>query len=228
MPAQPVRGGMRHMILGGGVMAFRPELAALAMQLIEIWSFANATILSIATKLLDSQPDVVMALLLGVTNHNARREAIAKAAEKRLSRNDFLLFKLAIERTGPSENKRHAFAHHIWGYSPEKPESLLLIDTENFVTRLADVEALEKTAPEQVSAFAGDVSKLRPYEWKKRDFEEAIQDAMQARIVIDQLYRFVAAVLSSPKGVADSMREQLLKDPVIRQRFDTESKPQLG
>lgn len=237
MPAQPLSNARRDLLdtfswqdilYSQEALGAQPELAGLAMRVIGIWSQGSALLLGMATKLLESQHAIVMAMLLAIDNHKARRDAIFAAAEKRLEKSDYLLFCAAMGSTKASEDVRHSFAHYLWFYSRQYlPDSLLLVDPKYFATYGAGMEAALTTPPFNLDDYmkTARVDFGQIYEWKRENFNEAIRDAERALVTMQNLFLLVARYHSKDQSPADPIRQQLLADPEIARRFQKLSRP---
>jgi hypothetical protein len=118
----------------GPVIQQRPQLAALVMQVIGLWSAIDGMFNGMLADFLKLDIYVAMKMLQSIDNISLRRQLVRIAAEQTFSPEDFQLFTATVKTTKASETRRHAFAHHIWAVpnGDEHPNTLLLIDPKDF------------------------------------------------------------------------------------------------
>lgn len=175
----------------------RPELAALIMQVIGIWSSIDTWLARVLCGLLKSDFRQVIAMYNEIVSSNTRDDMLIAAAEISLEKDQELLslIKLAIRRIKTSSrNKRHSFAHHLWVICPELEDAVCLIDPNNFTQYHASVFEYEKTPQlrgllenafpvEEPSINYDDVDV-----YKKADLEREIEAARKALEIVLRIY----------------------------------------
>lgn len=141
-------------------MSKRPTLAAKVAETIGIWAAIDSEILSIATAILDTDYIAVSAMLGALTSSEVKAAALLAAASEVLCANDLALFKKVREITKASRNRRNEFAHHIWIYSDDLPDALLLVD------------------PKYISSFSAR---------RKRAFEDLFQHMARRQVTFEEI-----------------------------------------
>jgi hypothetical protein len=142
----------------------------------------------ILVDVLRADPKTAIAMYHAVQSLEARRYMLIAAANARLPKNDQILFEAVIKAIRPSRRVRHAFAHHIWGVSPDLPDDLLLIDPEDLLRFDADAAELNEKmrhAPEKATLTRLDTSKIAV--WRKDALERAVKDAGNALDTVSEL-----------------------------------------
>lgn len=128
-PLSRVRRNAR-LIVTPAALSHRPELAALAMQVIAQWADIDGDFAGILSLMLKTDVAVGTAMYLALVGGGTRRAALAAAAGKALAPADLELF-YGVERAiKPSRDRRNEFAHHAWAYADELPDALLLLPAE--------------------------------------------------------------------------------------------------
>lgn len=224
MPARPLgrKKGVSDLAFGPGAVWERPTLARHVMSVIAAWSSAESHFLRIGAKLLTGRPDVAMAMLLSIESQATQRNVIRATARQVLREQDFNLLNAVCEAASPSRRVRHGFAHHVWGTSPQLLDDLLLLDPKQHSTSLA---AYEKWVHEkgrtgvQAEPESGAIDRSQIFRWNEKDLSEAHRDALRSSNNFILLGAMVASEFSGP--LSDTIRQQLLMDPKIRDQFQT-------
>jgi len=121
----------------------RPQLAILAAQIIADFTQAEAQLLATVSAFLKQDFRVVAEMVLAVNNPRARREAILAAARYTLGKEDYGLVKGAMKIFNVCRDHRNHWAHDIWGWSPELPDALLLMEAAYFHQFDAEIKEAE-------------------------------------------------------------------------------------
>jgi hypothetical protein len=210
----------------GPVIHERPALAALVMQVIGLWSAIDATINGLLADFLKLDILVATKMLQAVENMSTRRVIIRTAAQHVLPVSDFDLFTATLKTTRASETRRHAFAHHVWGI-PTLPvetyaNTLLLIDPKLMNRSKSEIKGAKaiKTLIDPSHPVTGHNWIKEIYLFTERDLHEDVQAADRAYKVISWLQ---AITPGADREARDSIRAELLKEPLIRQEIDNQS-----
>lgn len=186
----------------------RPRLAPLAMQVIEIWATAEATIAGIVTEIVGSEPDVAVAMLQAVDSQAVQRDMVLAAAKQVLKADDYRLFDVAFSTINASRKVRHRFVHHMWGYSSSLPDALALVDPKYYNRHSAEQK---KALKENKTPPLLDLSQV--YIWKQRHFEEEIKSAERALYVVQSLQDIALWKHGWQRG--KQLRKRLTYEPLI-------------
>lgn len=129
-PLSRVRSKADFFIAGADSLAARPELALEAMKIIGVSSFIGYQESFILTHLLKADPIPGMAMYEALSGAEARRSALDAAAKSVLRKDDYAVFRAAMNAISPSRSIRNRHAHHLWGHTPALQDALLLIDPQ--------------------------------------------------------------------------------------------------
>jgi hypothetical protein len=124
------------MKIGPHALANRPALAVQVMSVLGEWAHIDATFSAILTTFLKADFIVVNAMMEALKSGTSRNAAFLGAAQSGLPERDFNLVQAVIKASKASRNRRNEFAHHIWAFSDELPDALLLIDPTQIMTEL--------------------------------------------------------------------------------------------
>ncbi len=200
-----------------------PHHASLIMRVVTIWSNADALLSQTAARFLDADYAVVMAMFQALASAEARRDALLAAANERLSKDDYNLFRAVLRVVRPSRQRRNDFVHHLWGTSAELPDAMLLAEPKVVIqqplTRLA-IDTRNAIAGKPRSLNILEVDKAQVFVYREKDLVEDGDIADQAWGYIFDLYFFLGfLMLESPSPLPDTMRDELLSQPPIQQQF---------
>ncbi len=132
------------------VSRMSPKIAALGMQVISAWSYVQMEQVLAVTHMLKADYAVMASVFESLTG--ARRIALRAAAQKALSSEDFKLYEQVGNSLDTAARHRDRFAHWLWMYSPDIPDSLLLQDPSHF-----------SNAEISYSQFRADLNKVGPF-----------------------------------------------------------------
>ncbi len=191
--------------------AQEPELAAGVMEVLATWSEIEWQLLVTTATFLEADLLVVASMLAAITSSDGQRAATLAAARIALNDDDFLLFRAVRKFIEPVRTRRHEYAHHIWGYVPELPGALVLLDPKyaqlehaKFETRLRSKEPRTGKPP---------IDPSRYMVFRKGDIQADIHAAREAHAVVrDMRTLFIGG---SPR--AEQRRQRLLDRPRLQQ-----------
>jgi hypothetical protein len=241
-------------------LATIPHLTALPMAVIAIWGAIDGNlakmlshILSNAEKTADANDcrrdnpasdfAIVVAMLHALKSQEAQHSAILGAAEKALSLDDYLLLKAVWKVTRASRDRRHEYAHHLWGI-PNIPEAIALLDPRDGLNELV---AFEKRMEEYIiymdqirnsdtvnvyynTSYPQPLPPAAPSEntdysnvkcFRKQDLEQDLREAEQALRWFLDLQRALFGPSLQAKAEA---RQRLLAAPQIAQALQPRCK----
>jgi hypothetical protein len=150
-----------------------------------------------------------MAMLNAVTSASAQMDMIEAAGGAKLFDPDLEIFEAVIKAARGAAKKRNAIAHHIWAYSEELPDALLLIEPEGQSDLSVRVqEAMYSTAKTTRLALRPDIEWISVY--RENDFRQTIDElktlAECAQLLILYLHRTTAH---------DQIYRKLCREPLI-------------
>jgi hypothetical protein len=115
-------------------LATVPHLTALPMAVIAIWGAIDGNLAKMLSHIVGSDFAIVVAMLHALRNQDSQRSAIFGAAEKALPSDDYSLLKAVDKVTKASRDRRHEYAHHLWGI-PNIPDALALLNPRDGLPR---------------------------------------------------------------------------------------------
>jgi hypothetical protein len=119
------------MIHGIGVRLFieqRPKLAPYAMEVIAGWSSVEASLVQIFMRLVGGNKADAAVMYLALDGDGPKRAVFKALAEQKFSGHKQEIFKSLMKRVSSIGLERNKIAHWTWGYSPNLPDALLLVD----------------------------------------------------------------------------------------------------
>ena len=114
---------------GDRTLARRGALAVLAMEAIASWSNVEAFMLSFFVTLLGGET-LASTVYLALDGSGPKMAAIRAAASAALGATPerLSLFRALLDIAKTNQKARDKLAHWTWGYSPQLPDALLLVD----------------------------------------------------------------------------------------------------
>jgi hypothetical protein len=130
-------------------MAGRPKVAVLMAECIAKWADIETMLGILLTLLLDTDAKATLAMYSALESRAPQLRMLEAAAESKLSEEHFDLFAvLLLQHLKPAMRERDKLAHWCWGYSPELPEALLLLEPDE--KTIMHMDALDPPAPAKI------------------------------------------------------------------------------
>jgi hypothetical protein len=217
------------------------------MAVIAIWGAIDGSLAKMLSHIVASDFAIVVAMLHALKSQEAQHSAILGAAAKALSLDDSLLLNAVWKVTRASRDRRHEYAHHLWGI-PNIPEALALLNPRDGLNELvAFEERMEewkkhmdqirntdtvevyyntnypRSLPPSPPSESHDYSNVKCF--RKQDLQYDLREAEQARLWFLDLQR--ALFGPSPQAKAEA-RQQLLAAPQIAQALQPRCKEKCG
>ena len=204
-------------------MEKRPKLAGLVMRVINIWSYTDHSLATLATNFLKADFETVTAMLQALTGVEARRAAISAAAQSTLSADDFNLFTAVMKVIRPSRKRRNDFAHFLWGILPDEPNMLLLLNPKY----LAQYDAESRSWSRDFMAYPTraerseipprpEIDLMNVFVYRKQDLLEDVDHATTAHGLVFSLH----FALSPGHPAAEHVRTELCSQPQVQQALE--------
>ncbi|WP_223496354.1 hypothetical protein [Pseudomonas sp. A-RE-26] len=175
----------------------RPDLAALAMEAIASWSNVEAFMLRLFVELFGGKESLATEVFLALNGQSAKDSAIRAAAGFSLKDRPevFQVLNAILAIAGTNEKHRNKLAHHTWGFSPNIPDGLLLVDPRTSL---------------------GKVDKTAIYVWKAADFNSIISENDELCGYGFDLRQILLGHIGNQNG---EIVQALLNKPKIRERL---------
>jgi hypothetical protein len=134
MPPQPLSRVRPNALIMASPDAIvrRPRLAPLIAEIIARWADIEANVGTILSYVLRAEAAPVAAMLNAIVSASAQMDMIHAAGWAKLFDPELETFEAVIKIARAAAKKRNTIAHHVWAYSDDLPEALLLIDPEAY------------------------------------------------------------------------------------------------
>jgi len=222
-----------------------PELTALPMTVIAIWATIDGILAKMLSHLIKSDLGTAVAMFHAIKSQDGQRQAILAAAGKTLASDDFKLFQAVLKASKASRDRRHDFAHHLWGL-PSIPDTLALLDPRDSLRELAEFDErmrewrkqmrpwIERTAMRvhyhlqqnitpPAAPLPPDNSNVQCF--RKQDLLDDVSDAEKALQLFLDLQR---ALFDQSQPAKDEARRRLLAEPQIQRALQPPSSETCG
>jgi hypothetical protein len=177
MPPQPlsnVRSNAKAQV-SQKALELRPALAPYIAGIIAKWALIEAGIGTMLSFILEAEFAATAAMLSTLRSASAQIDAVAAAGRAKLAGRDLDLFEAVIIIARSAAKKRNAVAHHIWAYSDELPDALLLVEPQAYANIYVNVHTRMAT-----KIFDGPLKMHPPAErvlvYREKDFIEIIEE----------------------------------------------------
>ena len=178
----------------------KPELAALAMATVNIWSQIEAQTASLFAYSIGSQQLFALKILHTLESASARNAQIRLAIEERLGKEAINLFARIIKSGAASSVARNHFAHHLWGKCEGVPDALLLLDPRYLTEHMAGVlddlfrnlDAINDPNIARAPVRNWDWDKI--YVYRRGDFERLIAESDCVHKALKEFQRMFPAL----------------------------------
>lgn len=193
-------------------MSLRPQLAALVMQTIAVWSAIDHELTVLMTRFLKAEFVVVNDLLNALSGSSARMAALRAVANSSLSADDNLLFLAVMKIVSSARKRRNEFVHGMWATIASLPDALLLVDPKhlaNFEARIAEYQ-VASGAPAPIWPE----DKLMVF--SEGDIRRDLRDARQICSIVGTFKLTFLAPL-----VSVQVRSKLLEEPLVKSALRT-------
>lgn len=196
------------------------------MRVIEIWAFTDSRLAYILAEMLHSDFEAGVGMYLALSGGEGKRAVLFAAARATLPPEDQLLFQAIMKLTKPARDRRNDFAHHIWGYSKDLPDAVMLVDPRYLVdTRVKGRKNTElakeaRAKGEQPVLLPADIDRSKVMVYRKADLEESLAHGNQVFGYVQQFWLMLRKVGAPP----EHRRKMLLSRPPIQQALEHLSK----
>lgn len=199
MPAQPLTSVIPafkafpppacSMGFGGDVFRGRPKFAELVSETIASWAQVEAGLGGVLASLIDVSQGAAITLFEEMKDVRARVRVIKRLAEKKLTEQDSALISASLDVVTSLAQKRHDFAHNIWGFVDLLPDSILLahptITSQAVFSAKKFVEKLQNEKEVKGQPFF-DYRLIHVY--KLKDLEDVCKDMQLANFIVARVY----------------------------------------
>ncbi len=220
-------------------LANKPHLIALPMTVIATWATIDSIIAELLAYLIKSDLAVAVAMFHAIKNQDAQRQAVLAAAEKTLTPDDHKLLSAIWKASKASRDRRHEYAHHLWGIPDNIPDALALMDPKDSLRERVAFEEQMNAWRKQMRRWTATPTTFLHYHqhqsptpppdapnysnvqcFRKSDLDDDVTAAQKA---LQWFLDFRRALFDPSQQVRDEARRRLLAAPQIQQSFQPPS-----
>jgi hypothetical protein len=218
-------------------LATVPHLTTLPMTVMAIWSAIDSILAEMLSYMMKSDFGTAVAMFHALKSQESQRAAILGAAEYALQPDDCRLLHAVWKATKASRDRRHEYAHWLWGI-PDIPDALALLNPRDNLKQMVSFEERMDEYRERMSKWGDRVNAMIVYYhhghpkpmpppapssepdysyvkcFRKKDLEDDVKEAEQARLWFLNLQR---SLFDPSPQVASEARQRLLMEPKIAQ-----------
>jgi hypothetical protein len=114
-------------------LAERPRLAVLFAEAISSWSNVEFFLQNLFVHLFGGNATLATNIYLSLTTRGPKKAALRQAIEAVPDEKVRKLIRVLIRMSETSQGLRDDLAHHVWGFSPELADALLLADPKHLI-----------------------------------------------------------------------------------------------
>jgi hypothetical protein len=211
MPPQPLSRVRPNAIVMASpdAIVLRPKLAPLIAEIIARWADIEANIGSILSYILRAEAAPTAAMLYAIRSSSAQIEMVLAAGSVKLFDPELEIFEAVIQTAKTVAKKRNHIAHHVWAYTTELPEALLLIEPEAYSDMFVELQEAFKLPSAGWTFLHPD--RERTWVYRENDFLQIITDLKTVARCTTFLINYL-----QPKHIArDRMYSTLCSEPSI-------------
>jgi len=212
-----------------------PHITALPMTTIATWATIDNVIAKMLSHLMRSGDFAIgVAMFHAIKSPDGQRQAVLAAAEMALATDDYRLIQAVWKASKASRDRRHEYAHHVWGV-PNIPDALALLDPKDSLRELVSFEERmnewrkemrqwsnptmvlyyhHQQAQRQISPPSESPDYSNVMCFRKADLEGDVKDAQQALLWFLDLQH---ALFGQSQQAKDEARQRLTTAPQIVQ-----------
>jgi hypothetical protein len=170
-----------------------PDLANLVLKTISAYSVADARLAEILAVLLKSEARAVVAMYTQITSSDVKKGMLKAAAAAILEPVPLSILNAVLDALDAPRNRRNDFAHHLWGWSEQLPETLLLIHPKAFTRARAAM--IETKATQKPYTDANMMDRKLIVVYRRADLIESAEAAAHAAHITNSLYHLLGSEL---------------------------------
>jgi hypothetical protein len=200
--------------VGAQALTLVPDFVPQIMRVIAVWSDIDGNFANIFSNMLTMDIEVGTAVYQAFNGREARRIALFTAAEKALPEWQQIVLRTVWKATKASQDQRDWFVHHVWGYSRDLPNALLLMDSNVVVDRNVSMKQRTPIEGNRFLITPKDFDRSKVFVYRKPDFDRAVTQAEAASWLVTLSY-FSLGTFANEQG-----RRQLLTEPQFQQAVE--------
>jgi hypothetical protein len=177
-----------------------------------MWSLVEAGIGTMLSFIMEAEFAATAAMLGSLRSSSAQIDAVAAAGKAKLKGRDLELFEAVIMITRSAAKKRNMVAHHIWAYSSDLPDALLLVDPRAYANIYVDLHTSIATKTLRPTKMHPPAENVLVY--REKDFSE----------IIDELHAVIRCVVFASfhldRKASGDFYDDLCAVPLLAQALD--------
>lgn len=190
------------------------------MGVIAQWAHIDGDFATLFSRFLRAGIEVGTAVYQKFNGLEARRTALFAAAEKALPEWQQIALAAVWKAIKASRDQRDRFAHHVWGYSRQLPDTLLLMHSNVVVDVNISYRTGQTLDGGRILIQPKDFDRSQVFVYRAKDFERATIDALNASRLVNFLYSAISGV-PMLQGHTPLLSEPLFQqavEPLIREK----------
>ena len=191
-----------------------PQFLPRIMGVIAQWAHTDGDFANVFAMTLKADIEVGVAVYQAFNGLEARRTALFAAAKKALPEWQQIALDAVWRATKGSRDQRDRFAHHVWGYSVDLPDALLLMNSSVVVDRNISYRTRLEIKDGRHLVSPKDFDRSQVFVYREKDFDRAYMDALEANRLVTYLYWLV----SNLPMLRDN--KPLLNEPLFRRTVE--------
>jgi len=141
-----------------------PELAALVMHVISIWSHIEGDLAGVLSVMLKTDIRTGTGMYVALDGRRQRATTLEAAAKAALNDDEYNLVKRVMKAISSSVRQRDQFAHQVWAFSEDLKEDALLLLQPKLITEInVGVRQAIVDGMKQLDTGDGSVRYVIPY-----------------------------------------------------------------
>ncbi len=176
------------------------------MAVIAHWSEIEVKTASMLAFVLRAEAAPTMAMIQAIRSASAQMDVIEAAGSVKLTGQHLETFRAVIRLARKAAKKRHPIAHHVWAFSMEMVDAILLVEPSAYQEMFVKLSTSE--AP-----IVGSLDNKRIMVYRERDFLEIIEEMKSVARCID----LATWIVNGRDPVSPKTYEMLSAEPLFQE-----------
>ena len=148
-------------------------------------------------------------MLHAINSASAQISMIRAAGSAKLYDPELEVFEAVMKIAGAAAHKRHPIAHHVWAYSVELPDALLLIEPEAYTDMFVELQEMLKQP--KIGWIILEADKSRTMVYRENDFRQIIEEFTS----VSKCTTYLINYLETNHVARDQMYRLLCSEPLM-------------
>jgi hypothetical protein len=190
-------------------IASRPKLSPLLAEIIARWADIEANLRTILSYVLRAEAAPIAAMLHLINSAHTQMEMILAAGRAKLIDPELETFEAVMKIAGAALKKRNPLVHHLWAYSNELSDALLLVTPEAYSDVFVRLQKARESQPTESIALEADRDRTMVY--RESDFRQFIEELK----TVARCTTFLINYLEPQHVARDQMYRLLSSEPLM-------------